>query len=1194
MVTNVSIEPKPEHIERLMANPAEHQLFDEIYGEGASLKYLDATQIEATKPQEQEPEQQELEPQTGFFGNVKSGIKEGGRETLETIQGISNYLKETFPDFNYTIRRDEDGIRIVSPDERRDEKIAQGKDPDKEEGGLFQTIADTIPESPEAEGTVGSLTRGISQFSTGFVTGGRILNALGWTKKANQGYNVARSFVQGGIADFTVFDEKEARLSDFIIEAFPEANDTFIAYMAADEDDTFFEGKMKNVLEGSLIGGAAELLFRTIRMMRGTRKRLDKDGEEVAGKYAEKEAKEIEELQNKVDAEQLELFPDDARLNTPRQQVDEGAEISATKGLDEAKRFNVKALKETDYFKQVQSVIKAIRDGKADIEDLEEIGVSTKFLGDGVDAVTFVRAMAQEINKVTKEFDDIKSYDQVWRQADEMLEDPTEAIIKAQQLAKLTDKGDAIQIALRMAFNGVLNAHLAKDALHQVGKLSDDEILKSWDLVTTLYRLDRQIGKNTARALNVRKELVQGSSRSKKKTMELLEQAEIIPKGDSKATLEIVKKVRSANKEKKGIMAVLQAVQEKLGINYLNKFWINALLSNPKTHAINMTSNLIMAVIRPMEQYIGGVVSGNKSARVEAINTAVGIIKFYADSFYAAKQAFAKSDSILDKNNFKVDLAQGAFKRNPSAADKIIEAPTRFLSAEDEFFKQLSYRAKVYGQVVAEGVAKGLSKKKVYRTSQGRMYSDLDSYVENRFRKAFLRDNSANTEKFKSALEYAQENTFTRALGEKTPGKLVQTAVNTVPLLRQVIPFVRTPINIMRAVGDRSPLGFAREQFRKDFFSPDRNIRAQAYGKQLVGASLFTMGGILAYNGMITGGVPRDTNLRRQKFDTGWRPYSFKIGDKYVSFERLDPFGMFFGLMADYYDISLEVTEDERAQLAEANLLALMNKMDADDFADIGVGSVMVTVKNVTSKTYLKSLFDFMDAAMSNDVRKWKKYGLQKGGSFVPNIIKGISNDPLYRDARSLTDTLKTRIGFYGNVDPSFNALGEVRSRNQSWWDSFLNPFTISEDQEDIVMKEFDRLGVGFDPLGTKQGYAGNIDLTKFTKDGKKDGKSAFVRYNELIGQDGKLRKELERLIGSNFYQNQLNDKPIDDTLNYRSSKATLIRETINKYKRIARAKLLTEGFLTEGNLKLSEAYTNDKRNQGISKLQGGVLLPTE
>ena len=34
-----------------------------------------------------------------------------------------------------------------------------------------------------------------------------------------------------------------------------------------------------------------------------------------------------------------------------------------------------------------------------------------------------------------------------------------------------------------------------------------------------------------------------------------------------------------------------------------------------------------------------------------------------------------------------------------------------------------------------------------------------------------------------------------------------------------------------------------------------------------MGASLFTIGGILAYNGIITGGIPKDKNLRRQKFE---------------------------------------------------------------------------------------------------------------------------------------------------------------------------------------------------------------------------------------------------------------------------------------------------------------------------------------
>ena len=45
--------------------------------------------------------------------------------------------------------------------------------------------------------------------------------------------------------------------------------------------------------------------------------------------------------------------------------------------------------------------------------------------------------------------------------------------------------------------------------------------------------------------LAVRKELVEGSQDKKEKTLDILEQAEIIPKGDGKATLKMIKKVRS-------------------------------------------------------------------------------------------------------------------------------------------------------------------------------------------------------------------------------------------------------------------------------------------------------------------------------------------------------------------------------------------------------------------------------------------------------------------------------------------------------------------------------------------------------------------------------------------------------------------------------------------------------------------------
>ena len=1197
-------QPKAEHIERLMANPQEAALFDKVYGDGASLKYLPAVEVD-----------KEQEAVSGITRNIAPAIQKGSKEFLETAQGFSDLLKEQFPGLNYSVRIKDNPDSIlpsfdIVSQEQRDEEKAAGIDPFADEKaagknvvpeeGLLQGVANVIGEpTTKPEGIAGNLTRGIVQFSTGFVAGGSILKGLGWARNVKGGYNIGRSFVQGGIADFAVFDEHEARLADFVIEVMPSANDTFISYLAADENDTFMEGKMKNVIEGSIVGGGAELLFRLIKFFKGTRKRLDEGDIKKAEDYVKKESKEIEEIRNKVEAEQLELFPDDARIVKDKD-VDKVAEqAKGTAGVGEVKSFNIKELRGTDYFKNVKTIIEKIRSGDMDIAELDDFNQSLSFLGDNEDAIIFTRVLAQEINKVTKEFDEIRSHDEVYRDADRMLTDPTNALEKAQRLAKDTDKGDAVTIALRMIYNGLENNFTRKQLLHEAGKISDDEILREFDVLQTIFRLNRQIGTNTARMLAIRKELVNNSPRSKKRTNKLLEEAEVVPVGkdNKQARLEIVKKIGEAKKDRKGIIAILDAVREGISVNNANKLFINAILSNPKTHAINMTSNLIMAVMRPIEQFIGSAITLNTSGMTEAINTAVGLLKFYEDAFIMARQSFNKSDSILDKNSFKVDLPKNVFNKRGNIITKTIESPTRFLSAEDEFFKQINYRSKVYAQAVTEGIRLGKSKKKIFRTSYGRKYSELDAYVEKRFNEAFLPDKSANEKVFKHALEYAQENTFTKALGKDTPGKVVQDAINKVPIFRQIIPFVRTPINILRAVNDRTPLGFAREAFRKEIFSKDPNIKASAYGKLMMGTALFAMAGRLAYNQQLTGSIPKDKNIRQQKFDTGWRPYSVKVADKYYSFERLDPFGMFLGIAADIYDISLEVSEDERNAVSEAGLLYIMSKMDVDDYTDIGLQSLGAIGRNVSSKSYMKSLHDFLYAAVSGDPEEIKKYTAEKLGAFVPNVFKGAMNDPLYRDVRNLTDTLKTKVPFYGEALPSYNALGETRSRGQSWWDSFLMPITVTEDTNDAVMAEFDRLGVGFSPLDKKQGYAGNIDLMDFrlaNADGSynQNGQSAYERWNELLSQS-ELRKEIEELIKTPLYQNRLTDKPIDDTLNYQGSKITLLKQKINKFKKITKIKLLSEGYITENNLKLDKAYTNDRLNNIKARI-GSDLLPTK
>ena len=64
-----SIEPKPEHIERLMNNPSEYLLFDKKYGDGASLKYLSAEQV--TAQQEQPKEEENKEPEYSSWSSER-------------------------------------------------------------------------------------------------------------------------------------------------------------------------------------------------------------------------------------------------------------------------------------------------------------------------------------------------------------------------------------------------------------------------------------------------------------------------------------------------------------------------------------------------------------------------------------------------------------------------------------------------------------------------------------------------------------------------------------------------------------------------------------------------------------------------------------------------------------------------------------------------------------------------------------------------------------------------------------------------------------------------------------------------------------------------------------------------------------------------------------------------------------------
>jgi hypothetical protein len=132
--------------------------------------------------------------------------------------------------------------------------------------------------------------------------------------------------------------------------------------------------------------------------------------------------------------------------------------------------------------------------------------------------------------------------------------------------------------------------------------------------------------------------------------------------------------------------------------------WINALLSGPKTHVVNMTSNLLTAAMSLPEHAIaagiGKLHSGDKVLLSELGPRFYGMIRGGAESLSAAREAFAVGEA-----GGKVESVRPAIG---GTAGRIISIPTRALNAEDVFFKSMARRSELMGLAVRKARSEGL------------------------------------------------------------------------------------------------------------------------------------------------------------------------------------------------------------------------------------------------------------------------------------------------------------------------------------------------------------------------------------------------------------------------------------------------------------------------------------------------------
>jgi hypothetical protein len=1152
-------------------------------------KYLSLPEYQAKEQQEDNSERSLL---SDIPTQVVGGVRDAVQSTIGFVEGLGDTLgeKTNIGGLVFGEKADNGIVGYKSYDE-----LVRDGDSNPLFGKFGTKDAIQLPEIDQADTVVGGLTRGVTQFATGWITGGKLLRGASNQLSTSTAIKLAKgvkanpikaSLGKGVVADTIAFDEETGRFADIINEYAPALANPLTDYLASDPDDTFWEGRFKNTLEGLALGGITEGLFRTARYIKN--KKQQSNNEKFDQKILEEDEKFLNE-KGEVDyqeARKANLLENKPKVNTKVKTEDLQAEIDDAV-FNNFKKLQTKKVKG----KNVQRT-NAEFDQKLSLDEGLDLGISTarwKVLNR--EGLFTLENIAKANQKALAKLNTIRSDEIVQRLADRKYRGNIAKVYdEFGRLADNLDEVDSLIVAHEMMLQSTLNIipKLAREVKIKGSGTTIADVKFALGLAEGGWINDIRVAKGLGRGLRQRgviKQEVESLTKNTENNIKNTVNEWRTFGGKVEDFIEQLARADDANATQK---VIAWATKNKTW-NIANEVWINALLSNPTTHIVNMSSNFVNTFLKPLEAGVGSLIrleNAKKYAKIRAeganaITTLAGLTKYLDDVVNYTRLSFKRSDGII--------AGSGATKLdNPTKNIKgkvgtFVNIPTRFLNSEDEFFKQINYRARMYSIAVQKALADNASKtKKVGNNLKTKKpITEFEAKVEQYFREGF--DETGTIGINPDALKYAQEATFTQELFGVFDK--IQNIANNYPYVRQIIPFVKTPINLMMAIVDRTPLGLARKQFRDDFFGRSGNLyrTAQVRGQIATGFALITYANYLASTGQITGStsLPSDAPIKSKGLkdlnrSLGFQPYSLRTFNEetgkyeYYAFGRLDPFGAFLGLVADFHTFHNKLTQEELARAGNSMLLTLYRQGE-DVSGQLGTGTQLANyakagwsafTKNVFSKTYLRGLTESLQVLTSDDPDRYSRLINSKFGSFYPNLFSKLVNDPYYRDARTLLDEAKKRTGL-GYVQKKYDFRGNAYkiegSDEQRLFNGVFNPFTYSEQKIDPVAEEIIRLGVNVPNVS--QFYNGAIDLTLFQN---KKGTNAYDRLNEILNEvtigNKTLDQQLNDLINSDLYKNNLSDPIIvDENVKNNGGKAREIRKLITRYHKLAEVELLNE-----------------------------------
>ena len=310
---------------------------------------------------------------------------------------------------------------------------------------------------------------------------------------------------------------------------------------------------------------------------------------------------------------------------------------------------------------------------------------------------------------------------------------------------------------------------------------------------------------------------------------------------------------------------------------------------------------------------------------------------------------------------------------------------------------------------------------------------------------------------------------------------------------------------------------------------------------------------------------------------------------------------MFFGLLGDYNEMANLVDDQQLNDMAQMQMFALLHTMDGGELispedlmetkSTTGIKfsrGISVVAKNLTSKTYLKGLSDFIGMLEAGNEWEVERVLKSKAGSFVPNVIKKLIGDPYYREVRTYMDSIKAGLPYFNEtLEPKYDYKGEILERSGSYLDNLVFPITKSKTVNDKIALEIASLNFRFQPVDNLVGAKNTVDLLNFKNE---EGKTAFLKYNEIIGTmsmgipERTLREAFEDLFKTSNYQNA--EPPMRGSqFTVKGGKVELIQNLLTMYREQALVNLQNQkGFLDKNGLSLKKTMNVNDRGVDILK----------